>query len=206
VHAVTGPKVAKFPCKIPCLHGIGVETGAIIILAAGSPAVALAAKSATTSIPIVFDNSADPGSGLPYHPDRRHRLLSAGQHFEEGFCHGHSDRRGNRRDRFLIHQEKPGKTSLFIGQAEMTQLSEQERRRSPCVNFAWRCTMSDKFNPAPRDKHAAKTGKAANAERDEHDKLDAGLVGSFPASDPASAAQPSPSKRRERDKQKDRQH
>jgi hypothetical protein len=66
--------------------------------------------------------------------------------------------------------------------------------------------MRDKFNPAPPDKHAAKTGKAANADRDEHGELDAGLVGSFPASDPASAAQPSPSKPHGRDKQRDRRH
>jgi hypothetical protein len=32
------------------------------------------------------------------------------------------------------------------------------------------------------------------ADRDIHAKLEAGLVGSFPASDPVSAAQPSPSK------------
>jgi hypothetical protein len=32
------------------------------------------------------------------------------------------------------------------------------------------------------------------ADRDIHDKLDAGLIGSFPASDPASSVQPSPSK------------
>ena len=55
--------------------------------------------------------------------------------------------------------------------------------------------MSDKFNPAPHDKHAAKIGEIAAADRDEHDRLDAGLADSFPASDPASAALPSPSKR-----------
>jgi len=52
--------------------------------------------------------------------------------------------------------------------------------------------MSDKFNPAPHDKHAAKGRDAAD--RDKHEKLDEGLAGSFPASDPASAVQPAPSK------------
>ena len=55
--------------------------------------------------------------------------------------------------------------------------------------------MAEKFNPAPRDKHAADPREAASADRDTHAKLEAGLIGgSFPASDPVSAAQPSPSK------------
>jgi hypothetical protein len=67
--------------------------------------------------------------------------------------------------------------------------------------------MSDKFNPAPHDKHAAKTGKNASADRDQHNELDAGLADSFPASDPASATLPSPSKpHRGADKPKDKRH
>jgi hypothetical protein len=54
--------------------------------------------------------------------------------------------------------------------------------------------MAEKFNPAPRDKHAANPRDAAVADRDIHAKLEAGLVDSFPASDPVSAAQPAPSK------------
>jgi hypothetical protein len=54
--------------------------------------------------------------------------------------------------------------------------------------------MTGKFNPAPYDKYAAKPGKAASRARDENGELDAGLVGSFPASDPASSVQPAPSK------------
>jgi hypothetical protein len=54
--------------------------------------------------------------------------------------------------------------------------------------------MAEKFNPAPHDKHADEPREAARADRDTHAKLEAGLVGSFPASDPISAAQPSPSK------------
>jgi hypothetical protein len=54
--------------------------------------------------------------------------------------------------------------------------------------------MAEKFDPAPHDRHAADPREAALADRDTHAKLEAGLVGSFPASDPVSAAQPSPSK------------
>ena len=54
--------------------------------------------------------------------------------------------------------------------------------------------MPEKFNPAPYDKHAADPREAAVADRDIHAKLDAGLIDSFPASDPVSAAQPSPSR------------
>ncbi|HET7886039.1 MAG TPA: hypothetical protein VFL62_07425 [Bradyrhizobium sp.] len=65
--------------------------------------------------------------------------------------------------------------------------------------------MSDKFNPAPHDKHAAKVGKATD--RDAHEDLETGLADSFPASDPASATLPSPSKpHRSSEKPKSRQH
>ena len=54
--------------------------------------------------------------------------------------------------------------------------------------------MAEKFNPAAHDKHAADPREAARADREIHEKLESGLVGSFPASDPVSAAQPAPSK------------
>jgi len=54
--------------------------------------------------------------------------------------------------------------------------------------------MAEKFNPAPHDKHAGDPREALLADREMHEKLDAGLEGSFPASDPVSAAQPAPSK------------
>ena len=54
--------------------------------------------------------------------------------------------------------------------------------------------MAEKFNPAPPDKHADDPREAALADREMHNKLEAGLVGTFPASDPVSAAQPAPSK------------
>ena len=54
--------------------------------------------------------------------------------------------------------------------------------------------MAEKFNPSAHDKHAADPREEARADREAHEKLVAGLVDSFPASDPVSAAQPAPSK------------
>jgi hypothetical protein len=54
--------------------------------------------------------------------------------------------------------------------------------------------MAEKFNPAPRDKHAADPVAALDADREAHAKLESGLMDSFPASDPVSAAQPAPTK------------
>jgi hypothetical protein len=50
--------------------------------------------------------------------------------------------------------------------------------------------MAEKFNPSARDKHAADPREAALADQENHARLEAGLIGSFPASDPVSAAQP----------------
>ncbi len=54
--------------------------------------------------------------------------------------------------------------------------------------------MAEKFDPAAHDKHAENPREAMAADRETHAKLHAGLVDSFPASDPVSAAQPAPSK------------
>jgi hypothetical protein len=54
--------------------------------------------------------------------------------------------------------------------------------------------MAEKFNPAAHDKHAVDPREAAKADREMHEKLEKGLVDTFPASDPVSAAQPAPSK------------
>jgi hypothetical protein len=50
--------------------------------------------------------------------------------------------------------------------------------------------MAEKFNPAAHDKHAADPRDAAAADRETHTRLEAGLMDSFPASDPVSATQP----------------
>jgi hypothetical protein len=54
--------------------------------------------------------------------------------------------------------------------------------------------MTDRFDPAAHDKHADTPREAASADREIHARLEAGLIDSFPASDPVSAAQPAPSK------------
>ena len=54
--------------------------------------------------------------------------------------------------------------------------------------------MAEKFDPAPHDKLAEDPKKAARADREIHTRLEAGLIETFPASDPVSAAQPAPSK------------
>jgi hypothetical protein len=54
--------------------------------------------------------------------------------------------------------------------------------------------MAQKFDPAAHDKHAADPKEAALADAETHARLEAGLMDTFPASDPVSAAQPAPSK------------
>ena len=54
--------------------------------------------------------------------------------------------------------------------------------------------MTKKFDPAPHDPHAVDPEEAAQADTEMHARLEAGLIDSFPASDPVSAAQPSPTK------------
>jgi hypothetical protein len=54
--------------------------------------------------------------------------------------------------------------------------------------------MAEKFDPAAHDKHAENPRDALAADREIHAKLHAGLMDSFPASDPVSAAQPAPSR------------
>ncbi len=51
--------------------------------------------------------------------------------------------------------------------------------------------MAEKFDPAPHDKHAADPREAAASDQEMHARLEAGLIDSFPASDPVSATQPS---------------
>jgi hypothetical protein len=54
--------------------------------------------------------------------------------------------------------------------------------------------MVEKFNPSAHDKHAADPREAALADQELHARLEVGLIDSFPASDPVSAAQPAPSR------------
>jgi hypothetical protein len=54
--------------------------------------------------------------------------------------------------------------------------------------------MVERFDPAPIDKNAADPQEAAAVDLEIHAKLEAGLIDTFPASDPVSATQPAPSK------------
>jgi hypothetical protein len=54
--------------------------------------------------------------------------------------------------------------------------------------------MAEKFNPAPHDPHAADPREASGADAEMHARLEAGLIDTFPASDPVSAAQPAPTR------------
>lgn len=50
--------------------------------------------------------------------------------------------------------------------------------------------MAEKFNPAPRDILAEAPKQAQKADKNTHDKLEKGLEGTFPASDPPSSTEP----------------
>jgi len=54
--------------------------------------------------------------------------------------------------------------------------------------------MAEKFNPAAHDKLAEDPKEAVRADMETHARLETGLMDTFPASDPVSAAQPAPSK------------
>jgi hypothetical protein len=55
--------------------------------------------------------------------------------------------------------------------------------------------MSEKFDPAPHDKHAVDPKEAVKADKEAHSRLEKGLEETFPASDPVSATQPAKSPR-----------
>lgn len=54
--------------------------------------------------------------------------------------------------------------------------------------------MAEKFDPAPHDKHADDPKAAIKKDHETKKQLDKGLMDTFPASDPVSITQPSPSK------------
>ena len=54
--------------------------------------------------------------------------------------------------------------------------------------------MNERFDPAPFDKYAQTPEEAARLDRQTKSELKAGLVGTFPASDPVSVTQPRPGK------------
>jgi hypothetical protein len=62
------------------------------------------------------------------------------------------------------------------------------------LSLPWRLNMAERFDPAAHDRHAANPREADLADQETHARLEAGLMDSFPASDPVSAAQPAPSR------------
>ena len=64
--------------------------------------------------------------------------------------------------------------------------------------------VAEKFDPAAHDKHAVDPREALKADRETHARLEEGLHGSFPASDPVSAAQPHKTKQDKRHAQDNR--
>jgi hypothetical protein len=54
--------------------------------------------------------------------------------------------------------------------------------------------LVEKFNPSAHDKHTADPREATLADQEMHARLEAGLIDSFPASDPVSVAQPAPNR------------
>jgi hypothetical protein len=75
----------------------------------------------------------------------------------------------------------------------------------PRVPLCRRLEVAEKFNPAAHDKYAITPRRGGSADRDANEELDAGLEGSFPASDPASSTQPAPSRpHRPREKSRSR--
>src|ERR1700712_3935992 len=49
-----------------------------------------------------------------------------------------------------------------------------------CIASTGDNNMAEKFDPAPHDKHAESPREAVKADREMHENLEAGLVGSFP--------------------------
>jgi hypothetical protein len=66
--------------------------------------------------------------------------------------------------------------------------------------------MAEKFDPAPHDKHADDPHAAQLADAEMHARLEAGLIDSFPASDPVSATQPTHSVRSRHHDESSRPH
>jgi hypothetical protein len=62
---------------------------------------------------------------------------------------------------------------------------------------------AEKFNPSAHDKHAADPNEAALADQDMHARLEAGLIDTFPASDPVSDALPAPTRHDKRQAKQD---
>jgi hypothetical protein len=106
------------------------------------------------------------------------------EHVEEGLCVG-----------LLGQSDVPAASSWYLAtlihRGAGLANSDREPREIQDVKWPWRHIMAEAFNPAPHDKHATDPREAAAADHEMHARLEAGLIDSFPASDPVSATQPS---------------
>ena len=64
---------------------------------------------------------------------------------------------------------------------------------------------AETFDPAPHDKLAADPQEERRLDRELHAKLETGLIDTFPASDPVSAAQPAPTRHDRRSEERRQQ-
>jgi hypothetical protein len=64
--------------------------------------------------------------------------------------------------------------------------------------------IAETFNPAPHDKLADDAQEAHRLDHELHAQLEAGLIDSFPASDPVGAAQPAPTRHDRRTRRQQR--
>src|SRR3981081_4414695 len=93
-------------------------------------------------------------------------------------------RRTNRGARSLVRPVGSRRRSFFSGACGgTTQIGGALAKQGEAH-------MVEKFNPAPLDKHPEDPKEAAKADREMDGNFMAGLVGTFPASDPVSATQP----------------
>jgi hypothetical protein len=89
-----------------------------------------------------------------------------------------------------IHRE-----NLALFKRRLAEASSESERKVLSKLLALELRMTEKFDPAAFDKHAAEPKEAMKTDLVVDEQLEAGIVGgSFPASDPPSATQPSPSK------------
>lgn len=89
-----------------------------------------------------------------------------------------------------IHRE-----NLALFKRRLAEASNESERKVLARLLDLELRMTKELDPAPFDKHAADPGEAMKTDLVVDGQLEAGIAGgSFPASDPPSATQPSPSK------------
>jgi hypothetical protein len=88
-----------------------------------------------------------------------------------------------------IETASVGAPLLTEAVSRRTRTRNQHSRDMAAARRKYRLAAG-KFDPAPRDKHAADPSEAVQADMEVHSALFIGLIHTFPASDPVSALQP----------------